>query len=105
MFIKKSVYTLLFGSLLIYITGCTPKELPVSEGGYYQSGIYFGDSFSKGYKRGIRDGCTTAQGDYRKSHRLFKNDADYNDGWFLGRNRCRKLLVIEKEDTNTTIFE
>ena len=28
---------------------------------------------------------------------LFNNNIDYNDGWFLGRNRCKHLLVIDDE--------
>jgi hypothetical protein len=85
---------LLFGLLH---NGCTPNRAPVSKGGYYHSGIYFGQNFSDNYKRGIEDGCTTAKGDYVKNHRLFNNDDDYNDGWFLGRNRCKDLLVIEED--------
>ncbi len=85
---------LLFGLLL---NGCAPAKAPVSEGGYYHSGIYFGKNFSDYYKRGIEDGCTTAKGDYVKNHKLFNNNDDYNDGWFLGRNRCKDLLVIEEE--------
>ena len=78
-------------------TACTPTEVPVTEGGYYHSGIYFGKHFPDVYKKGIKDGCTTAKGHYKKSHRLFKNDKNYNDGWFLGRNRCRDLLLVDKK--------
>lgn len=106
MFTKKSISILLLLSLsLLYFTGCQPKKLSVEEGGYYQSGIYFGSNFSIEYKRGIRDGCTTAKGDYRKSHTLFKSSEDYHNGWFLGRSRCKHLLVVEEDDTNTTVVE
>ena len=101
---KKSTIILVIVALsLLYFTGCKAKKLSIAEGGYYQSGIYFGSNFSKEYKRGIRDGCTTAKGDYRKSHRLFKKSDDYHNGWFLGRSRCKHLLVVEVEETNTTI--
>jgi hypothetical protein len=81
----------------LFYTGCSSSKVPVSRGGYYHSGIYFGKNFSETFKQGIEDGCTTSKGDYKKSHSLFNNDKDYNDGWFLGRNRCKHLLVIEEE--------
>ena len=49
------------------------------------------------------DGCITAKGTYKKSHTLFNNDQEYNDGWFLGRNRCKHLLVIEEENEGKSI--
>jgi hypothetical protein len=52
--------------------------------------------FTEHYKEGIEDGCTTATGDYTKVHWLFKNSKDYKNGWFLGRNRCRRFLKIDK---------
>jgi len=91
----KNISLLLIGSALLYLTGCSPKKAQVSKGGYYHSDIYFGKNFSANYQDGITDGCTTAKGEYKKSHTLFNNDKDYNDGWFLGRNRCRHLLVVD----------
>jgi len=88
--------TLLFTSILL-LNACSPNELPVSEGGYYHSGIYFGSKFPDAYKKGIRDGCTTSKGNYKKSHWFFQNKKEYADGWFLGRNRCKYLLVIESK--------
>ncbi|MCO4845901.1 MAG: hypothetical protein KC427_07785 [Sulfurovum sp.] len=97
MFYRKSISFLLIASTLFYLTGCGHKKDPVAKSGYYHSGIYFGKNFSANYQQGITDGCTTAKGLYRKSHALFNKDKGYNDGWFLGRNRCRHLLVIEDE--------
>ncbi len=91
----KTISLLLIGSSLFYLTGCSPEKAPVSKSGYYHSDIYFGKNFSANYQDGIADGCTTAKGKYKKSHTLFNNDRDYNDGWFLGRNRCRHLLVVD----------
>ncbi len=95
MFHGKTISLLLIGSSLFYLTGCTSAKAPVSKVGYYHSDIYFGKNFSANYQDGIADGCTTAKGEYKKSHTLFNNDKDYNDGWFLGRNRCRHLLVVD----------
>lgn len=97
MFHRKSISLLVIGSALFYLTGCNPKKETVPKTGYYHSGIYFGKNFSANYQQGIADGCTTSKGKYTKSHTLFNNDKNYNDGWFLGRNRCRHLLVIEEK--------
>jgi len=98
MFLKKSILLLIIGSTtLFYLTGCGSSKVSESKGGYYHSDIYFGKNFSDYFKEGIEDGCTTAKGDYKKSHTLFNNNIDYNDGWFLGRNRCKHLLVIDEE--------
>lgn len=96
--IKTSSLLLLSASLLIFTACGKPDKLTIEEGGFYESGLYFGSNFSKGYKKGIKDGCATAKGDYTKSHYRFKNDIDYNDGWFLARNRCKHLLIVEDEN-------
>lgn len=82
-------------SALIVLTACSPKELPVSEGGYYHSGVYFGSNLSEIYQQGIKDGCTTSKGTYTKSHTSFQDEKEYADGWFAGRNKCRHLLVVD----------
>jgi hypothetical protein len=97
MFQRKAISLLLIGSTLFYFSGCSDETEPVVKDGYYHSGVYFGKNLPHTYKQGIRDGCTTAKGVYKKSHKLFNNDQHYNDGWFLGRNRCKHLLVIEDE--------
>ncbi len=97
MFHRKSISLLILGNTLFYLTGCSSEKLPLLKNGYYHSGIYFGKNLSANYQQGIYDGCTTAKGVYQKSHTLFNNSQDYNNGWFLGRNRCKHLLVIENE--------
>jgi len=98
MYHKKFISLLFMGCTSFYIIGCGEKSHSSVKDGYYHNGIYFGKNFPGTYKRGIRDGCTTAKGTYKKSHKLFNNDQHYNDGWFLGRNRCRHLLVIENDE-------
>jgi hypothetical protein len=92
---RKTIKTILSMSTISLFTACTPNPVPVSKGGYYHNDVYFGANLSENYKNGIVDGCTTAKGTYQKSHELFNNNNDYNSGWFLGRNRCKHLLVIE----------
>lgn len=101
MFHQKAMSLFTIISALLYFTGCHYVEEATTKEGFYHSGIYFGNTFPKVYKQGIVDGCTTAKGIYKKSHTLFNNSQNYNDGWFLGRNRCKHLLLIggdEKED-------
>lgn len=97
MFKKKTILIFLIASVLFYITGCNSKKTAEKNGGYYYSGVYFGKYISPNHQQGIKDGCTTAKGTYKKSHTLFNNDQNYNDGWFIGRNKCKHLLVIEDE--------
>lgn len=98
MFHQKTISISLFLTLLFFFNACKQEQKPVFKEGYYHSGIYFGKNFSADYQQGIADGCSTAKGVYTKSHYLFNNRHDYNDGWFLGRNRCKHLLVIEEDD-------
>ena len=98
MFYPKTLTLLLISSASFYFTGCSPEKKPEIKEGYHHSGIYFGKYFPPDYQQGIADGCSTAKGVYTKSHYLFNNRKDYNDGWFLGRNRCKHLLVIEEDE-------
>jgi len=93
---KKISTTIIIGSFLL-LNGCGSAKITEKEGGYYHSAIYFGQNLAPLYKKGVRDGCTTSKGDYKKSHVLFKNSSEYNDGWFMGRNKCRHLLIVDKD--------
>jgi hypothetical protein len=85
------------GFVQFVVSSCTSSPVPENQGGYYYDKIYFGKNLSIAYQKGIIDGCTTAKGKYKKSHTLFNNNTDYNVGWFLGRNKCKSLLKIDKE--------
>ena len=91
--IVKIIY---ISSILLIISSCGDKKVLPSQGGYSYRGIYFGSHLTMHYKDGIKDGCNTARGSYKKQHWLFKNSNDYNNGWFWGRNKCSKLLKINK---------
>jgi len=93
---SRKISLLLFGSTLFICISCSSTRVPVNQGGFVYSGIYFGKNFNPDYKQGIVDGCITAKGKYKKSHRLFNINNDYNKGWFLGRKRCRNLLKIDE---------
>jgi len=95
----KKISLFILGLSMLSFQACThtsSKRVPVLSKHYYYSGIYFGQYFPPTYKKGIVDGCETSKGKYQKSHHLFKTSKEYEDGWFLGRNRCIKLLVVKK---------
>lgn len=85
----------IFG-LTILLTSCANRSSADPKKSYTYRGIVFDGSFSADAKAGIRDGCETARGVYTKSHNRFNNSNDYYNGWFLGRNKCRKLLRIDE---------
>ena len=90
------IYHTLFLSSLLFFAGCKTEHAPTYQEGYTYRNIYFGKNLSNTYKHGIRDGCETSRGVYTKSHQLFNDDNDYYNGWFIGRNRCKDLLQIDK---------
>jgi len=92
---SRKISLLLFGSTL-FIYGCSSHKVPVTSDRFIYHGIYFGKNINTNTQYGIVDGCTTAKGDYRKSHTLFNNNNDYYKGWFLGRQRCKYLLRLDK---------
>ncbi len=95
--IKLSTFALVLLGISFQMSGCTQEQpLPPHKGGFYYRDIYFGKVNHPMYQAGIRDGCETARGFYTKSHNHFKQSSNYHEGWFLGRNRCRKLLRIDK---------
>jgi len=103
---RKVIFTLGAVSLL---SGCISKEVKIKEksieeGGFYYNNIYFGANFPEIYKKGIVDGCTTAGGNYKKSHKDFKTNINYENGWFLGRNLCN-VSTVEEKKSFTGIFK
>ena len=94
----KSITFLASSALLFTACGKGTPHVPESKGGFYYSGIYFGKNFSETLKEGVRDGCETSKGHYKKKHEFFNSDTDYNTGWFLGRSRCIPLFKVEEDD-------
>ncbi|MDQ7046500.1 MAG: hypothetical protein Q9M39_02375 [Sulfurovum sp.] len=95
---KKNILLWITGcTTVFYLTACGTAKVTEPKSGYRYSGVYFGTKLSYNFKKGIRDGCTTSKGNYKKSHTRFNDYKDYKDGWFLGRNRCKHLLVIDTE--------
>mgnify|MGYP007105827911 CR=1 FL=1 len=72
---KKTIYVVMVASASLLFTACTGSNLPVNAG-------------TPSFKAGSNDGCNTASGAYTKNSNAFKNDQDYQDGWFYGRKKC-----------------
>jgi hypothetical protein len=99
-------------SALVILSACGKRKVPHYKAAYYHQGIYFGTNVSPAYKYGVRDGCQTAKGFYKKNRpafnyqpqrtkenkKYFNPNNTYKNGWFIGRNKCRHLLVLDKED-------
>ena len=73
----------------VFLFGC--GHGPDSPYAFYYHGINFGAQPSAVARQGIADGCETALGYYRKDHWLFRNNVEYENGWFEGRKRCEPL--------------
>jgi hypothetical protein len=46
------------------------------------------------FKRGISDGCATANGAYTKDHDAFNTNLEYRSGWFAGRRECESEPIV-----------
>ncbi len=80
---------------LITLFGCNSPHKRRHPHAFVYEGIYFGRDRSDLFVAGVKDGCETAKGYYRKSHELFRENGDYYDGWFMGRNKCGKRYESE----------
>ena len=58
---------------------------------------------SESFISGANDGCETASQKYKKDHKAFNNDYEYNEGWWAGRHNCESLSKLHEslEDSNT----
>ena len=73
---KKTGIFIAVGLSVMLFNGCTSS-----------SGIDM-SSQTPSFQQGAKDGCDTAKGEYTKDHSAFKQDQQYNDGWFYGRKKC-----------------
>jgi len=91
-FIKLSLGSLFIAGTLL-LTGCGKAPnldgTSASAGDFVYRGHNFGSNRDADYKRGVKDGCRTSDGDYTKNHALFKSESDYHVGWEHGRMHCK----------------
>jgi len=81
----------LAGSLLF--TGCgegpNTDSISASSGDFVYRDHNFGSNRDAEYRKGVKDGCKTSDGDYTKNHGLFNAENDYRAGWEHGRMHCK----------------
>jgi len=84
---------------IVILAGCsnnsnaTPSTC--QDGMYCYKSINFGKSEGADFEQGVRDGCTTAEGDFRKDYSKSSSSKTYVDGWMLGRSKCKQVLPNE----------
>ena len=76
----KTVTVSLIAVSAMFFSGCSSSN----------SGINM-DSQTPSFQNGAKAGCETAKGAYRKDHTAFKNDMEYQNGWFYGRKKCNPV--------------
>ncbi len=93
---KASLIVLVCSSFFV---GCSSRSSAspnsCQKGMYCYKNINFGKSRGYSYEKGIRDGCKTANGFFRKDYALSNRNKEYFDGWILGRSKCRQQLPNE----------
>ena len=77
------------------LSACTSSDINSYDNNVYQGsnyiyqGINFGSDRDASFKKGVRDACRTAGGNYTKDHSQFKNNESYRTGWEDGRLQCK----------------
>jgi len=87
MFKKKTLILTALVTGFIF-SACTSSSIN-SYNNYFYNGINFGSDRDANFKKGVRDACKTADGDYNKDHYMFNNNESYKDGWEDGRLQCK----------------
>jgi len=97
----KKVKVSIFLTLSFFaIIGCSSDNEKVNmpdcgKGAFCYKGFNFGPSQGAKFEKGVRDGCKTAEGWFRKDYSLSSRSAEYKNGWMLGRMKCKQVLPNE----------
>ena len=59
------------------------------EDNYYHHGEDYGESRNYSYREGVRSGCDSRSGRWRKDYSRYSHDYNYKNGWDAGYRRCR----------------
>ncbi len=81
------------GGIAVILGGCA-SSVPCSpeairSGSFCYDGHDFGRNIDPDYRQGVRDGCETGKGYFRKDYALAHRSAEYIQGWIKGRTVCR----------------
>jgi hypothetical protein len=91
---RLSALTFAAAAIILSLSGCGAGPAPCTPGAansgrFCYLGIDFGRVSDPVYKEGIRDGCRTGKGEFRKNYRLSGSSEAYRRGWDKGRTLCR----------------
>ena len=106
---KKRKFLIISTLIVLALGGCGEITLPSFPGGdtnasgndsngsasstdtsFIYQGHDFGTHRNDRFKKGVIDGCSTADGNYSKDHTLYRSDLSYKAGWQDGRLKCGK---------------
>ncbi len=104
--------TATFGIAIAVLTlnSCVPSRgrcFPYMEkAGYFcYKSHNFGRNVTTEYKQGVRDGCTTGEGRFRRDYRLSSYSEEYRKGWDAGRAECRLIVPDEAKPGLRTQYQ
>ena len=94
---KRKIFVWMTIAATIGLSGCVssaPGTVPmetqsVSAEDFVYHGHNFGSKRNEDYRRGVREGCLTSDGEYTKSHVDYQTNLSYRTGWDHGRLHCK----------------
>ncbi len=97
-------------SLAWTLSGCVPSRgrcFPYMEkAGYFCYKEHnFGRNVSPAYKQGVKDGCRTGEGYFRRDYSLSARSEDYRKGWDAGRAECKLIIPEEAKPGMRTQYQ
>ena len=78
-------------------TGCAPVAIVPAPGGpaygdaFYYEGYNYGYNRNESYRIGVRHGCSSKRGTWKRNNYRYNHDYSYRAGWNAGYNQCRKV--------------
>jgi hypothetical protein len=75
------------------VANCAPfdhgADVVIDNNLYYYGGFNFGANRDSNFRQGVKDGCESARGNWRKNIFMYNHILSYRDGWKTGYDRCR----------------
>jgi hypothetical protein len=85
--------------ILINCSGSKSSALSLEDcgknGNFCYKGFNYGPVTSPLFKKGVKDGCRTAEGFFTKDYTLSSSSKEYYNGWIEGRSHCKQILPNE----------
>lgn len=77
-------------------TGCVPVTVvpapagPAYSDAFYYDGYNYGYNRNAAYRTGVRHGCSSKRGTWKKNQYRYNNDRSYRVGWNAGYRNCKR---------------